>query len=386
MDSIYTHTGIKYSGYTNLYTMFLLKSIFQMSGTGKLAYLIPSEFLNSKYGTPIKKLLICQNLLHTIINFKNDRDLFCNATTTCCILLLDKTPKNTVTFINLPSANALVHGSTANHEIVSNIVQYKDLSASEKWRIHFNCEAQIQHGHLRPISDFCIVSRGIATGSNDFFCFSRSKAEQLKIPSNQLSKCICHSADITAPKFSDESFQSLEAKDKRVYLLDVQNEVDENTKSYLLQGEKNGTSKKYLLAHRSPWYSMEKKSDAPIWVTSAGRKRIKFVRNLTNAKSLTTFHSIFIRAPYAEYTNVIFCYFLTPTAQQLIRQNRKDLGNGLEKFQPSDLSSALMVDINLISDADKQTIRQLYSQLQSYDDSVILQMDAIFSSYLTSAS
>ena len=57
LEKISAYTGIKYSSYTNLYILFLIKSIFQMSNNSRLAYIIPSEFLNSKYGVAIKKLM-----------------------------------------------------------------------------------------------------------------------------------------------------------------------------------------------------------------------------------------------------------------------------------------------------------------------------------------
>ena len=70
-------------------------------------------------------------------------------------------------------------------------------------------------------------------------------------------------------------------------------------------------NKKYLLSCRSPWYSMEQKPIAPIWVSTACRDGLKFIRNLANVNSLTTFHSVFINEPYEKDINVIFCYFLT---------------------------------------------------------------------------
>ena len=95
-------TGIKCSGYTNLYILFLLKSIYQLSDRGRLAYIIPSEFLNSTYGNFIKKELLEKKLIKAIINISDDTELYFNATTTCCILLLDKTPKKYIEFYNLP--------------------------------------------------------------------------------------------------------------------------------------------------------------------------------------------------------------------------------------------------------------------------------------------
>jgi adenine-specific DNA-methyltransferase len=46
------------SGFTNLYALFLLKSLHQLRPKGRCAYIVPSEFLNSDYGKLIKSHLL----------------------------------------------------------------------------------------------------------------------------------------------------------------------------------------------------------------------------------------------------------------------------------------------------------------------------------------
>lgn len=383
IENIYAHTGVKYSGYTNLYILFLIKSIFQLSDTGRLAYIIPTEFLNSKYGTPIKQLLIERRLLRAIINFHNNDEMFFNATTTCCIILLDNEEKDGVNFYNLSSVDDLKGLDVGTKYYNSICVGYNKLRASEKWRSYINQEDGQDYLNLRDISEFCSVSRGIATGANDFFCFSFSKSQRYSIPTQCLSKCICRSADIKTAIFTEADFQKLSDSDKNVYLLDV-NETDASLiEDYIKFGEKNGVDKKYLPSCRKPWFSMEKKPAAPILVSSACRETIKFVRNLAGTKSLTTFHSIFVNNNYQEYTDLIFCYFLTPIAQEIIRKNRKELGNGLNKFQPNDFNTAKMLNLNIISAEDKKSVREIYCEMQNrISDTHVDQLNKIFSSYL----
>jgi len=106
-DTILEHTGIRYSRCTNLYALFLIKSMRQLSPGGRLAFLIPTEFMNAAYGTPVKQKLLSEHLLRGIIHFKNDRDMFPGAVTTCCILLIDHQPKDTILFYTLDSKEQL---------------------------------------------------------------------------------------------------------------------------------------------------------------------------------------------------------------------------------------------------------------------------------------
>lgn len=382
LDEIERHTGIKYSGYTNLYILFLLKSIFQMSEDGKLAYIIPTEFLNSKYGTPIKEKLIKERLLRAIINFENDQELFFNATTTCCILLLDKEDKRDVKFFNLDAISELKTLSLENTDKCL-VIDYENLSAENKWREYLKHEVKQEYINLKQISEFCTVSRGIATGDNGFFCLSKSQIANHQLPEDVIDECVCRSADVKAIVFKREDFTELANADKSVFLLDIKDVEDSATEEYIKEGERKEINKKYLLSCRKPWYSMEQKPIAPIWVSSACRDRIKFVRNIAGVRSLTTFHSIFVNQSYQDDIDIIFCYFLTPIAQEIIRENRKELGNGLEKFQPNDLKTAKMLDISVISEDDKEEILKLYNMIRyKNDESCIDSLNEIFERYL----
>lgn len=382
IDLIYKETGIKCSGYTNLYILFLVKSIFQMTEGGRLAYIIPSEFMSSGYGQFIKKLLTERRIIKAIINFNKDNGIFFNATTTSCILMLENNINDHVYIYNLSSEEELTGLIIGEDHKTLSVVDYDYLVKVDKWRSCINQELPCAYSNLKSVSDFCTVSRGIATGANDFFCFSRSKALQYKIPNQYLKRCICHSSDIKYPIFQEKNFQELLDNDKVIYLFDAESQ-DSSICNYINYGMRLGINKKYLPSRRTPWYSMERKKIPPIFVTSASRNKIKFVRNLAEVVSLTTFHSIFIKEEYQELTDLIFCYFLTPIAQNILRENRKILGNGLDKFQPSDLNNAQMLDISLISKHDKDAVFDIYkSMLCGFDDTQIDQLNKIFSTYL----
>ena len=180
-----------------------------------------------------------------------------------------------------------------------------------------------------------------------------------------------------------EGIKGAEATASAIYM--ARNESSkEEIKEYIRQGEEEGVNNKYLPASRVPWYSIEQKKPAPIWVSSACRDKIKFVRNLLGIKTLTTFHSVYVRKEYEEYTDLIFCYFLTPIAQTILKENRKKLGNGLEKFQPNDLNSALMLDVTLISSEDCEKIMSIYHSLATtITDTELNILNDIFLKYLS---
>ena len=100
--------GLKLNGFTNLYTLFLLKSVYQLNKNGRAAYIIPSEFLNSDYGKLVKSYLINNKLLRYIIVFDFEENVFDDALTTASILLFaNDNEKSEVEFINVKSLDEL---------------------------------------------------------------------------------------------------------------------------------------------------------------------------------------------------------------------------------------------------------------------------------------
>lgn len=380
LESIYRHTGVRCSGFANLYTLFLVKSIFQLSRKGRLAYLVPTEFLNSKYGDRVKKLMLEQELLRAILNLDCSQKVFPGAITTACILLLDREKKTGVDFYRIASLEELTDLADLTPTCQ---VAYKDLRAEDKWRPYLSGERRGRDGNLRPLSDFCKVSRGIATGANGFYCFSKSKMEEYGLNERYFTPCICRSADVSGPVFTRQDFRNLAEQNKTVYLLNVTETEDAVLLRYAAQGKAQGVDRRYIPTHRSPWYSVEQKPAAPIWVCSACRNGMKFVRNRAGVANLSTFHGIFMKKPFEKDTDLLFACLLTPTVQRLLEAERKELGGGLHKFQPNDLNRAMTLDLTLLSERDREEILALGSDMEEhFSTELIEKVDKIVKKYL----
>jgi len=121
-----------------------------------------------------------------------------------------------------------------------------------------------------------------------------------------------------------------------------------------------------LTANRSPWYSLENRQPAPIWVSVFNRSGLRFIRNEANISNLTSYHCI-----YPKQTNLfveididlLFAYLLTDTAKQILDDNSRQYGNGLQKFEPNDLNKGMMLDLGLL---DKQTSNEILKLYKEY--------------------
>ena len=82
--------------------------------------------------------------------------------------------------------------------------------------------------------------------------------------------------------------------------------------------------------------------------------------------------------------DVLFAYLLTDVAREIFEDNRREYGNGLQKFEPNDLNKAMMLDLTLLDKKTENKILELYKKYRETainklpDDSFLLEINDIF--------
>lgn len=367
--------GIRLNGFTNLYTLFLLKSISQLRNGGRMAYIVPSEFLNSDYGVEVKRALLRSGVLRHVVVVDFTQCAFDDALTTACILLCHKDGSlSEVRFSHVSDVGQL-QASLADYSAWA----ADQLKPETKWKQYYEGACSADYRHLVPFSTFAKVSRGIATGANDYFTFRESKKELYGIPERCLMRCVCHSTDVHGLFFTDDDFQRLSHSDKAVYLFNGCADVeDEHVREYISLGEETGADKRYLTASRKPWYAIENRKPSPIWVSVFNRKGLRFVRNIAGVSNLTTFHCVYDAGVVD--IDVLFGYLVTNVAKEIFMDNSRQYGNGLVKFEPNDLNKGKAVDLRLLTEEEAQLVSAASQRLQcqGIEDEIILLLDSFF--------
>ncbi|MCK5720719.1 MAG: N-6 DNA methylase [Thiomargarita sp.] len=368
LTEIKKRLNIQLSGFTNIYTLFLLKSIYQLKDKGRIAYLIPSEFLNSDYGKYVKDYLLKSNLLRHIFIFDFRENIFDNVLTTSAILLLAKDKNySEVSFSTITNSKELDNISKIiqNYPNITGQISLKkeEINPNIKWRVYYQKQKSKNYKNLIPFKNIAKVVRGIATGANEYFSFNQEKATKYNIDKSNLLPCIIRSKDIKNPFFTNKNFSTLKVNNADIFLFNgMKNLNNEAVISYIKLGEKREINKKYLTSKRNPWYSLENRPPSPIWVGVFNRSGLKFVRNEAGIYNLTTFHCIYpVNGLFNELNiDLLFAYLLTDVAQQLFDDNRREYGDGLKKFEPNDLNNALMLDLSKLDEILEKKIIDLF--------------------------
>lgn len=394
LKEVESNLKFKFNGFTNLYTLFLLKSIYQLKKDGRAAYIIPSEFLNSDYGKLVKEYLIkTKTLRHLfVIDFKEN--VFDDAMTTASILLLANDKNNSeinISTIDSKSDLKLIDTFVKSYPKGKGEFTFKlnDLDPNIKWRKYYQLQNSINYKNLVPFSSYAKVVRGIATGANDYFTFKESKAKEFSIPKENLLPCICKSKHVKGNFFTESDYKKLVKSNELVYLFNGKDSINKSVLDYIKKGVEEQVNEKYLTKSRKPWYALEKRPPAPIWVSVFNRSGIKFIRNEARISNLTTFHCVYpINSNlFSKVTNdLLFAYLLTDVAKEIFSDNRREYGNGLKKFEPNDLNKSKMLDLSTLTELQVDRILNLYSKYKkSNDEKFISMIDEILRLEFTNA-
>jgi len=334
------HLQIKLSGYTNIASAFLMKSLSELTYGGRLAYIMPLEFLNTGYGTIVKNRLLHQGMLKALIKLEPEKEVFPDATTSVGIVLASN--DGIIEPIHFYTVRNLQDLPDVLSTIPTREVDVASLDPSEKWLKYFENERlSFFSPDLVTIDSYGGFSRGIATGANEFFAISRSKAAELGIPRKYFLGCITKSVQVKSSVFTDSDFDELERTDSKVLLLNINGKPTEAVREYLRYGEEMGYHLRYLTKMRTPWYKLERRSPALLLFGVFSRERFKVVRNLSQAVNLTCFHCFYPNLFGLQLCDALFLYFQSRAARQILSISMRHYGDGLEKFEPNDLNHAL---------------------------------------------
>jgi adenine-specific DNA-methyltransferase len=298
-------------------------------------FVTSSEWLDVGYGSVVRHLLVNGlggRALHLI---KPTAITFEDAQTTAVITCFQKGFRASSVAVQLVEHVAMLveleHGPRIDMDAFAKSDRWTHLLAATL--------REAEQGSI-PLGQVARVSRGMVTGGNAFFVMTRERARELAIHE------WCHPAITDAKEVLDANGTVRDSPSRRVVLLlppDFDRESHPRVDAYLKTGERAARgaiplSKRYICAHRRPWWYLGHQSSPPIVASYMARQAPAFATNPDRLCVVNIAHGVYPRIAMSEPGLTELVAELN-AARQSFRGRGRTYQGGLEKFEPREMEA-----------------------------------------------
>lgn len=196
----------------------------------------------------------------------------------------------------------------------------------------------------RPLLEFARVTRGTATGANEFFLFDAARVRASGIPRTCFVRAIARARDAARLVLETADLDALEARGRPTRLLALRrgDRLPPAVVAHLAEGARLGLPSLPLLSRRSPWWITEANEAPPILFTYLSRGDARFVLNRARAIPLTTFLAVWPNRPPAAIARETWWTLLaatlnTPATLASLERHGRAYGSTTRKLEPREL-------------------------------------------------
>jgi hypothetical protein len=346
-----SRTAIPISGLSGLYVYFMLLSHEWMLPGAVAAWLIPSEFMDTRYGEAVRRYLTEHVELRRVHLFDPDDEQFENARVSSAIVVFRNRlprPGNVVTF---------TQGGTLANPLRTHGEIGMQLGTNDGWRAKVAPRARRKPSTIR-LGDLFEIKRGLATGANRFFILPRELAASKGLPAFALRPILPKARTLESDVIESDP-DGYPAIAKQYCLLDCSLSREEIARSYpaldqyLASADLIAVRTRRLVADRTLWYRQEVRPPAPFLCTYMGRGAqgqppIRFLWNKSEATATNTYLLLYPREGLTSWgvtrpdTEARLFSTLRALAEETLRDVGRIYAGGLHKVEPRELSATLL--------------------------------------------
>ncbi len=347
-SKVFTTSKMNLSGLSGLYSYFIGLSHAWLEEGAISAWLIPSEFMNVKYGEEIEKYLLKEVELLQVHRFDPKHIQFDDALVSSAVVWFkNRKPKKDHEVL-------FTYGGSIESPQAKRMVPLETLFHEKKWT-RFPLNDKRQNASTLRLKDYFDIKRGIATGANTFFILSEEEILQKELPIDQFKPIL------PSPRYIKESIIEADEKgfpaiQKRLFVIDSHltlSEIEQEYPTfftYLQECIKKGINKKFLCSKRKVWYSQEQRKPSMFYCTYIGRTTdsaspFRFILNRSNAIVSNSYQNLYpkdfvlkmIEKNHRLADRIL--EELSKIAGDLMIGEGRVYGGGMHKLEPKELAN-----------------------------------------------
>lgn len=311
-------------------------SLLHLGPEDGLSLLLPAQWLESRYALPLRNHLATLDDRRIELRLVDSR-LFADAQVDAVVLQVGPRRQRPAEFV--------VATWTRERQSHRSHVVLRDPLTGTSWRGLFDEEPAEVRGAAEadaPLSDFCRLRRGTATGANGFFVLNGKE-----VADTGLSQWVTPLVRRLF-KFSDEigvqEFERAATTDKQWLLTATgKDRIPGNALDrYLAEGEKAGTDGAYLCrARRGDWFDLHHDLVVPdVIIGPMTRDSMRFVTNTAGAAIVNNLYGwSWNSSVSAGHRSAIVEWLRSSEGQRTVLSAARRQGAGLKKIEPRALAN-----------------------------------------------
>lgn len=348
-ELVWKACGIEIDGLAGLYCYFLCLSHAWMAQGGLAGWLIPSEFMDVKYGASVKSYLLDRVTLTHIHRFDPNEVQFGDALVSSSVVWFrNESPRR-------DHQVRMTYGGSLLRPKLERLVPVRTLGHDRKWTKYSMNEIR-QEPNAPVLSDFFNIKRGLATGSNPYFILSAEEIEDRDLPLETFRPILPSPRYVPEDEIESDELGN-PVLNRRLFLLDCRLPEGEIEKrfpalmAYLEEGKEHGVADRYLCRHRKVWYAQEHRPEAPLLCTYMGRndnkrgRPFRFILNHSRATASNVYLMLYPKEPLSwlmreqpELKQRVWETLNEIRPQAMLGEGRV-YGGGLHKLEPKELGN-----------------------------------------------
>ena len=356
-------TGISVAGNAGLYVYHLLIMDKWLCEDAVAVWLLPTIFMQAKYGEAIRKYLLNNVQLVKVHIYNEEKEQFDNTLVSTSIIVFRKRK-------NEEKERILIsYGDSMENPISCKYVQRDTLLKNlDNWRGILNERESVNAVRYRiTFNDLFEIKRGVATGANSFFVMEREKAIQLQIPDIAL-KPLLPKARYLKSLVIEKKEDGYPDVDPQLVIIDcdldetIIKELYPNFYDYLQLAKVKGDDgvaivDRFLIRNRQPWYKQEKREPPVFLLTYMGRNKencppLYFIWNKSQAIALNTYLLLYPRQWLLDklienpMMYEIVLEALNKSAKEIVSTRTRIYSGGLNKIEPNELRKMPVIGLD----------------------------------------
>ena len=327
--------GTRFSGLSGLHVYFLARILAEARHGDGLLMILPSEWLEARYGVAIKSAILQRARKVRLFMFPPNAEVFEGTMTTSVILSLE---------FGGPTEEFSVAFAGSDRELRPDgmkTLQLPVAGAEQANWLHLSLDALEQDVSIKnaaagtqiELGELFDVHRGQVTGMNGAWIATPETA--LLIPDRFLFPCITEAKEIF--DLDGDVLRTARTLRRVIDLpadLSLVGKVERDAiYRFLRIAKRMGAGGGYIASHRKPWWKVSLRAAPSIVMTYMGRRAPRFAVNGCYARLLNIAHGLYpkVKLPRAQLLSVV--RWLNTNGRERIGRT---YAGGLVKVEPGD--------------------------------------------------